>query len=105
MAHAVIGGLITSALLTLVVVPVVYTYLDDVGARAGAYLRRWTAAPEGAPDPVPRPTASALSPAAPSPATAPSAGTENQTATRSGHLGVSAKTRTGDKCNMTVSVL
>jgi hydrophobic/amphiphilic exporter-1 (mainly G- bacteria), HAE1 family len=29
MAHAVIGGLITSTLLTLVVVPVVYTYLDD----------------------------------------------------------------------------
>jgi HAE1 family hydrophobic/amphiphilic exporter-1 len=29
MAHAVIGGLLTSTLLTLVVVPVVYTYLDD----------------------------------------------------------------------------
>jgi HAE1 family hydrophobic/amphiphilic exporter-1 len=29
MARAVIGGLITSTLLTLVVVPVVYTYLDD----------------------------------------------------------------------------
>ena len=28
MARAVIGGLITSTLLTLVVVPVVYTYLD-----------------------------------------------------------------------------
>jgi HAE1 family hydrophobic/amphiphilic exporter-1 len=32
MAHAVIGGLITSTLLTLVVVPVVYTFLDDFGA-------------------------------------------------------------------------
>jgi HAE1 family hydrophobic/amphiphilic exporter-1 len=33
MARAVIGGLITSTLLTLVVAPVVYTYLDDLGAR------------------------------------------------------------------------
>ncbi|MSQ69853.1 MAG: efflux RND transporter permease subunit [Betaproteobacteria bacterium] len=32
MAHAVIGGLITSTLLTLIVVPVLYTYLDDLGA-------------------------------------------------------------------------
>jgi HAE1 family hydrophobic/amphiphilic exporter-1 len=31
MARAVIGGLITSTILTLVVVPVVYTYLDDLG--------------------------------------------------------------------------
>jgi len=30
MAHAIIGGLITSTLLTLVVVPVVYTLLDDL---------------------------------------------------------------------------
>src|SRR6185369_13803557 len=30
MARAVIGGLITSTLLTLIVVPVVYTYLDDL---------------------------------------------------------------------------
>jgi HAE1 family hydrophobic/amphiphilic exporter-1 len=32
MARAVIGGLISSTLLTLVVVPVVYTYLDDLAA-------------------------------------------------------------------------
>jgi HAE1 family hydrophobic/amphiphilic exporter-1 len=32
MARAVIGGLITSTLLTLIVVPVVYTFLDDLGA-------------------------------------------------------------------------
>ena len=37
MARAVIGGLITSTLLTLIVVPVVYTYLDDFAAR----MRRW----------------------------------------------------------------
>ncbi|MDC4411157.1 efflux RND transporter permease subunit [Acinetobacter baumannii] len=30
MAHAVIGGVITSTLLTLVVVPVIFTYLDDL---------------------------------------------------------------------------
>ncbi|MDW8353761.1 MAG: efflux RND transporter permease subunit [Bryobacterales bacterium] len=42
MARAVIGGLITSTLLTLVVVPVVYTYLDDLGARVA---RWWSRAP------------------------------------------------------------
>jgi HAE1 family hydrophobic/amphiphilic exporter-1 len=31
MARAVIGGLITSTLLTLIVVPVAYTYMDDLG--------------------------------------------------------------------------
>jgi hydrophobic/amphiphilic exporter-1 (mainly G- bacteria), HAE1 family len=36
MARAVVGGLITSTLLTLIVVPVVYTILDDVAA----WLRR-----------------------------------------------------------------
>ena len=48
MAHAVIGGLITSTLLTLVVVPVVYSYLDDFGGWAGARIRRWTGEPEKA---------------------------------------------------------
>ncbi|HSB54501.1 MAG TPA: efflux RND transporter permease subunit, partial [Gemmatimonadales bacterium] len=52
MAHAVIGGLITSTLLTLVVVPVVYTYLDDFGSWVGAKVKRWTGAPERAPVPV-----------------------------------------------------
>ena len=33
MAHAVIGGLITSTLLTLFIVPVVYTLLDDLSAK------------------------------------------------------------------------
>jgi HAE1 family hydrophobic/amphiphilic exporter-1 len=60
MARAVIGGLITSTLLTLVVVPVVYTYLDDLKPETlRAWLRRrrtrkgeapapaWTEAPAG----------------------------------------------------------
>jgi HAE1 family hydrophobic/amphiphilic exporter-1 len=38
MARAVIGGLITSTILTLLVVPVVYTVLDDMG---GWVRRRW----------------------------------------------------------------
>jgi HAE1 family hydrophobic/amphiphilic exporter-1 len=38
MARAVLGGLITSTLLTLLVVPVVYTVLDDMG---GWIRRRW----------------------------------------------------------------
>ena len=38
MARAVIGGLITSTLLTLVVVPVVYTYLDGLRPEA---VREW----------------------------------------------------------------
>ena len=49
MAHAVIGGLITSTLLTLVVVPVVYTWLDDFSGWAGGHVRRWTGRPEPGP--------------------------------------------------------
>jgi hydrophobic/amphiphilic exporter-1 (mainly G- bacteria), HAE1 family len=33
MAQAVIGGLISSTLLTLIIVPIVYTLLDDLAAR------------------------------------------------------------------------
>jgi HAE1 family hydrophobic/amphiphilic exporter-1 len=40
MARAVIGGLITSTLLTLVVVPVAYTYLDGFGARVRRLTHR-----------------------------------------------------------------
>ena len=38
MGQAVIGGIITSSLLTLVVVPVIYTYLDDLGHW---FKRKW----------------------------------------------------------------
>lgn len=38
MGQAVIGGIITSSILTLVVVPVIYTYLDDFAAWA---RRKW----------------------------------------------------------------
>ena len=38
MGQAVIGGVVTSSLLTLVVVPVVYCWLDDLAAWA---RRRW----------------------------------------------------------------
>jgi HAE1 family hydrophobic/amphiphilic exporter-1 len=37
MGQAVIGGVITSGLLTLIVVPVIYTYLDDLSG----WARRW----------------------------------------------------------------
>jgi HAE1 family hydrophobic/amphiphilic exporter-1 len=44
MARAVIGGLITSTLLTLIVVPVVYTYLDGLGEWLAHLWRRGTPA-------------------------------------------------------------
>ena len=62
MARAVIGGLITSTLLTLIVVPVVYTFLDDAGSRVAARLtagekkkmvKAHAPAPQGVPGAVP----------------------------------------------------
>jgi HAE1 family hydrophobic/amphiphilic exporter-1 len=38
MGQAVIGGVITSSLLTLVVVPVVYCYMDDLACWLG---KKW----------------------------------------------------------------
>ena len=40
MGRAVIGGVLTSTLLTLVVVPVAYTYLDNFGKRAARWFKR-----------------------------------------------------------------
>jgi hydrophobic/amphiphilic exporter-1 (mainly G- bacteria), HAE1 family len=52
MARAVIGGLITSTLLTLVVVPVAYTYFDDFG---GWVARGFKRKPREAAEPVVKP--------------------------------------------------
>ena len=49
MARAVIGGLITSTLLTLIVVPVAYTYFDDFGNWVRAKVRRRERTPKAAP--------------------------------------------------------
>jgi HAE1 family hydrophobic/amphiphilic exporter-1 len=43
MGQAVIGGVMTSSLLTLIVVPVIFTYLDDFTL----WLRRRFAGPSG----------------------------------------------------------
>jgi HAE1 family hydrophobic/amphiphilic exporter-1 len=51
MGRAVIGGIITSTLLTLVVVPVAYTYLDNLGKRA---VRFFKGGKHAAPEPVVR---------------------------------------------------
>ncbi len=40
MAHAVIGGIITSTVFTLVVVPVIYTYVDTWGTKFTAWFTR-----------------------------------------------------------------
>ena len=50
MARAVIGGLITSTLLTLFVVPIVYTLLDDLTGWLGV---RWKARSPHRRSPVP----------------------------------------------------
>ena len=51
MGRAVIGGIITSTLLTLVVVPVLYTYLDSLGRRIS---QRFGARRAGAGEPLPQ---------------------------------------------------
>ncbi len=47
MGRAIIGGVITSTLLTLVVVPVLYTYLDHWGSKIKAWFTRQPAASSG----------------------------------------------------------
>ena len=65
MARAVIGGLITSTLLTLFVVPVMYTFLDDLGSWVSARLTSASdhdaavATPAPTPGRVPEPTPAA----------------------------------------------
>jgi predicted RND superfamily exporter protein len=44
MGRAIIGGVLTSTLLTLVVVPVIYSYLDRWGKAASVYFGRKNAA-------------------------------------------------------------
>ncbi len=56
MARAVIGGLITSTMLTLVVVPVAYTYFDDFGGWLAARLTRRARAKSPAREEAERPT-------------------------------------------------
>jgi HAE1 family hydrophobic/amphiphilic exporter-1 len=46
MAHAVIGGIITSTLLTLVVVPVLFTYMDTLGSKAMRRMKGTDSAPQ-----------------------------------------------------------
>jgi multidrug efflux pump subunit AcrB len=58
MAVAVIGGLITSTLLSLLVIPAVFTGVDDLGQWFGRMLRRLRGA-----HPVPAPEAPATPPA------------------------------------------
>ena len=47
MAHAVIGGIITSTAMTLVVVPVLYTYFDTWGVKMQAWFMRKPATSAG----------------------------------------------------------
>jgi hydrophobic/amphiphilic exporter-1 (mainly G- bacteria), HAE1 family len=61
MARAVIGGLITSTLLTLVVVPVAYTYFDDFGGWVARGFKR-KPREEKAPAPAPKPSLGGLAP-------------------------------------------
>ncbi len=48
MAVAVIGGLITSTLLSLLVIPAVFTYIDDLAQLLGRLWRRLRRAPSSA---------------------------------------------------------
>ncbi|MEB2351896.1 MAG: efflux RND transporter permease subunit [Burkholderiaceae bacterium] len=68
LAHAVIGGVLASTLLTLLVVPVLYTFLDDLGARFTGRARQPAGDPVAA-TPTGAATALAADPAAGEPAT------------------------------------
>jgi Cu/Ag efflux pump CusA len=49
MAIVVIGGLITSTFLSLLVIPVIFTYVDDVVLKMNGWLHRKRPAPSTAP--------------------------------------------------------
>jgi multidrug efflux pump subunit AcrB len=49
MAIVVIGGLITSTFLSLLVIPVIYTYVDDAVEAVGRFVRRLRGLPPAAP--------------------------------------------------------
>ena len=66
MAIAVIGGLITSTVLSLLVVPAVFTYIDDLG-NGGRRLLRWLRREPATPSPT---VGAANAPADPPPARA-----------------------------------
>ncbi len=55
MARAVIGGLITSTMLTLFVVPVMYTFLDDLGRWVSSRLTSASAHDHEVAAPIPQP--------------------------------------------------
>jgi HAE1 family hydrophobic/amphiphilic exporter-1 len=55
LGRAVIGGTITSTVLTLFVIPTVYEILDDWRERLGARFRKRGAAPHGSAVPQPAP--------------------------------------------------
>ncbi len=55
MAHAIIGGIITSTMLTLVVVPVLYTYTDSLGHLALKFFKRNRPPSEGTHEAKPAP--------------------------------------------------
>ena len=46
MAVAVIGGLITSTMLSLVFVPVMFTVMDDINTKMGRWLKRFSSVTE-----------------------------------------------------------
>jgi hypothetical protein len=59
MATAVIGGLITSTLLSLLVVPAVFTFVDDFEHLLGRLVHRLRRAPAAEAGPAPVKTSSA----------------------------------------------
>ncbi|MCB2032360.1 MAG: efflux RND transporter permease subunit, partial [Ottowia sp.] len=61
MAVAVIGGLITSTFLSLLVIPAVFTYVDDVAQWFGKHFRRH-ASPQPAPAALDKPATEGAAP-------------------------------------------